>query len=228
MNGNMKESINDFKECLALNRLAFDTARAICRAGIREREVKEAILEAWRKKLGYDPEFSGDIVGGANSSRIEGDATDRVIKGGETLILDLQPNVNGVFADTTRTFFIGEPGAKVREAYNAACTALKETQGFIRAGVKAKEIYRKIQASLAGSGFFCPHHAGHRVGTGKMMEPEFVEGNETPVEKDTFVALEPGVYSRDFGIRIENNYLVTAGGCEELFGYPVDIKYFII
>ena len=43
------------------------------------------------------------------------------------------------------------------------------------------------------------------------------------------VTLEPGVYVPDkFGIRIENNYLITDSGFERLFDYTQDIEDFNI
>ncbi|MBQ9544239.1 MAG: aminopeptidase P family protein [Clostridia bacterium] len=222
------ENINDFKVCLELNALAFDAVKRDLRAGMTEKDVKNIILGAWRKRLGFDPPSSGDIVSGANKDRIEGDATDRVIKKGDTLILDLQPTYNGVFADTTRTFFIGEPTKRAKEVYKALLDAMKGTESRIKAGTKAKDVYFAMQDILADSGLFCPHHAGHRVGEKKLMEPEFLPDREEKITENTFAALEPGFYEDGLGIRIENNYLVKKDSCENLFGYPLDLEYFIL
>jgi Xaa-Pro aminopeptidase len=44
------------------------------------------------------------------------------------------------------------------------------------------------------------------------------------LEGEVFTA-EPGVYSDSLraGMRIENQYLVTAGGVEDLVNYPMDL-----
>ena len=42
-----------------------------------------------------------------------------------------------------------------------------------------------------------------------------------------FYTIESGIY-KDFGIRLENDYLITESGCENLFDYPLDIENFII
>ncbi len=220
--------IMTFREKLALNSAAFDAVRENVREGWTENEVKALIRKVWDEKAGRCVPWSGDIVSGERSGTIDGDATDRVLRRGDALILDLQPGFDSCFADTTRTFFIGEVSEEAKIAYDAVIYALRETEKTVRTGISACEIYERMQYLLRSRGYTCPHHAGHAVGEKKLMEPEFLPDRKETLEAGMTVALEPGIYTAEFGIRVENNYLVTGDGAENLFRYPTDIEKFIL
>ncbi len=213
---------------LVLNRLAFDAVRKDYRRHMSEAEIKKIITDSWAKS-GRDIEFSGDVVAGARSGDIEGDATDYIPQEGDALILDLQPGWDGFWCDTTRTFFVGAPSEKQRFAFDAVSKTLSRLGGMLRPGVRACDIHAAMQDSFAEFGLSCPHHAGHATGTEKVKHPCFVAECTDCLEEGMYVALEPGVYFEgEFGIRLENNYLITKDGSRELFGYTLDINNFII
>lgn len=219
----MKEFLKEFETRLAMNRAAFDAAKNGFSLGMTEQQVKERILAAWDRPA---MEFSGDICA---DSRIEGDATDYCLKQGDALILDLQPGWDDCYCDTTRTLFIGQPSQKQQKAYAAVCKALRKMEQVLATHPRACDVYFAMQEALAEEGYTCPHHAGHAVGKEKFLQPQLVAENETPLEVGMIIALEPGVYfDGEFGIRIENNYLLTEDGIQELFNYPLEIEKFII
>lgn len=217
------------QERLMLNRLAFDAVREGYRPGMSEKDVKNIICSTWAKNSCRDIEFSGDVIGGVRSAGIEGDATDLVLQKGDSLILDLQPGWDHFWCDTTRTFFIGEPNEEQRAAFDAVVNTIAKLECLLRPGSRACDIYAEMQDSFAGFGLSCPHHAGHATGSEKVKHPCFVEECTDCLEEGMYVALEPGVYFEgEFGIRLENNYLITKDGFKELFDYTLDINNFII
>lgn len=218
-----------FREKLELNRIAFEAIRDNARCEMTEEQVQKTIRDAWFQASRTEFPFSGDIVSGVRSADIEGPATDKPLQSGDALIVDLQPGFDGCYADTTRTFFFGEPTEEMKKAYAAALDALEQMQSVLRPGVSANRIYDVMQKTLAQYGYHCPHHAGHAVGEEKFLQPQLVEQCDAKLKKGMLIALEPGVYVPGcFGIRIENNYRITEDGCEELFRYPLDMDYFII
>lgn len=218
-----------FESRLQLNRIAFDTVRRIAAVGVTEETIWREIERAWRAAEPRRFAFSGDIVSGERSGAIEGAATSRALRRGDTLIVDLQPGFDDCYADTARTFFIGRPAEEMRRAYAAVTDALEQMRRMLRPGVPACAVYRRMQRVLASYGLTCPHHAGHAVGEDKILEPRLVAACSTPLREGMRIALEPGVYLPGrFGIRVENNYLITGTGCEELFRYPLEIEHFIL
>ena len=84
-------------------------------------------------------------------------------------------------------------------------------------------------AALEARGFGgrMPHHGGHLVGPAPYLKPAFEDGCDDAVEAGGVCTLEPGVYFEgEWGMRVENDYLVTASGVENLFDYPREIDYF--
>ncbi len=70
-----------------------------------------------------------------------------------------------------------------------------------------------------------PHHLGHGVGLQPHEFPHLnLKWDDVLLEGEVFTA-EPAQYAAELhaGIRIENQYLVTASGVENLVGFPMDL-----
>ena len=61
---------------------------------------------------------------------------------------DLQPQIEDMFCDTTRTFFIGQPDDEMREAYNKVRNTLLMLEHFFKPNVKACEIYSEMDKKV--------------------------------------------------------------------------------
>ena len=74
-----------------------------------------------------------------------------------------------------------------------------------------------------------PHHAGHQFGVEPVMQPQFLPEKRALLKKDMLVTLEPGLYFENrFGIRVEDNYIITETGFVNLFDYTLKIEDFIL
>ena len=217
---------------LEANRAAYEALRAGLRPGLTEKDAYELVRTAVDRVCGEEPhEFIGDFVGGARSGAIEGPATDYAFRPGDAFILDLSVRRGETWSDTSRTFFFGQPTDAQRAAYETvvACQALGER--LVRPGVVCETVKAEVDALLAARGYAgkMPHHVGHLIGPKPYMKPAFEMGDTSVVETGTVCTLEPGLYfAGDFGIRVENDYLVTERGIENLFDYPRDMAYFVI
>lgn len=218
----MKEKI---LKALDFNKAAYDVVKSKFERGMSEKDIKEAILSA----CSAADDFSGDIIAGLRTAEIEGDATDYILKDGDCLILDLQFQCGGVWSDTTRTFFIGTPTDKVKKAYGLCLHSKKMGEGVLKSCVPALKVYSAVREAFSPFEENFPHHAGHLFGIERVMQPQFLPEAEAFLHTNDFVTLEPGIYfENEFGIRIEDNYLVTENGCINLFNYPLNIEHFII
>ena len=218
----MKEKI---LKALTFNTLAYDSVKARFERGMSEMDIKEIILSACADA----DDFSGDIVGGLRTSQIEGDATDYILKDGDCLILDLQFKSEGVWSDTTRTFFIGEPSEGVKKAYDLCILAKKAGENVLKSGVSADAVYNAVRKAFSPFEGNFPHHAGHLFGLERVMQPQFLPERNEQLWVNDFVTLEPGIYFEDrFGIRVEDNYMITENGIQKLFDYPLRLEDNII
>ena len=99
---------------------------------------------------------------------------------------------------------------------------------MLKDGTKCSDIYDFLQREIASEYAFT-HHAGHLIGDEPLIKPQFLPDSAGCLKSGMMVTLEPGIYVPDkFGIRIENNYLITDNGFERLFDYTQDINDFII
>jgi len=217
---------------LEANRAAYDALRAGLRVGMTEKDAYRLVAEAVGAVCGDEPhEFIGDFVGGARSGSIEGPATDYVFRPGDAFILDLSVRRGETWSDTCRTFFFGGPSEKQRAAYETVLATQDFATGLVHAGVVAETVKEKVEAFLVARGYGgrMPHHVGHVVGPKPYLKPAFELGDRTVLAADCVCTLEPGLYFEgDFGIRVENDYLVTETGLVNLFDYPRDIGSFVL
>ena len=227
-----KVSPGEVRRALEANRAAYEALRAGLRVGMTEREAYDLVNGAVDRVCGDEPhEFIGDFVGGARTGLIEGPPTDYVFKPGDLFILDLSVRRGEVWSDTCRTFFFGAPTERQQEAYAAVLACQDVGVAKVRAGVVASSVRPPMMEVLAARGFGgrMPHHGGHLVGPAPYLKPAFEDGCDEPVEAGDICTLEPGVYIEgEWGMRVENDYLVTENGLENLFDYPREIGDFIV
>ena len=227
-----KPDADGVRRALEANRAAYDAILAGLRPGMTEKDAYAIVAAAVDRVCGAEPhEFIGDFVGGPRTGAIEGPPTDYAFKEGDLFILDLSVRRGETWSDTCRTFFFGEPTPRQRDAYAAVLACQDEGARLVRAGVVASSVRPPMVAVLESRGFggLMPHHGGHLVGPAPYMKPAFEDGCGETVEAGDVCTLEPGVYVEgEWGMRVENDYLVTERGLENLFGYPREIGHFII
>ena len=220
------------RRALEANRAAYEALRAGLRAGMTETDAYGIVAEAVDCVCGAEPhEFIGDFVGGARSGSIEGPATDYAFKAGDAFILDMSVRRGETWSDTCRTFFFGGPSPRQREAYETVLAAQGLAEGLVRAGTVAETVKEAVDAFLASRGYGgkMPHHVGHIVGPKPYMKPAFELGDLSRMEAGSVCTLEPGLYFEgDFGVRVENDYVIGAEGLTNIFDYPREMEYFTL
>lgn len=209
------------RKCFEYQKKFHDTLRAELHIGMKENEISEIIDS-------FGAVWQGDIVSGKRSADVEGAATDRVIKEGDTLITDIQFFDGEMWSDITRTYIFGTPQNEVSELYEKTENALKNAEKLLKSGAKCSEIYDFLQREI-NSEYAFKHHAGHLIGDKPLIKPQFLPDSKENLKAGMAVTLEPGVYvPGKFGIRIENNYLIFESCFETLFDYATNIENFTI
>lgn len=220
-----EDEIGEIRLALDLNIVAYDAARAAIAPGRREIDVYNAMYEAIVKKAGTAVEFKGDFACGQRCVKGGGPPTERVIEPGDLYILDLFPAPAYYFSDTCRTFAVGTPTDLQMRGYELVMQAMRNAEAIIRPGVRARDVYQSAKDLLDSGPAFAGsfwHHLGHGIGHRGHEAPRIIPGTDDIFEEGDVITLEPGVYSSAMqgGIRIEDNYVVRAGGLENLFHYP--------
>ena len=100
---------------------------------------------------------------------------------------------------------------------------------LLRPGVDSREIYRAMDEMireyplLADEGL--THHGGHCIGLRAHEMPDVNPNRGGVLEAGNVVCLEPGGYTSAarFGVRLENTYLITETGAENLCPGPLEL-----
>ncbi|MEG2119324.1 MAG: M24 family metallopeptidase, partial [Pseudoflavonifractor sp.] len=183
------------------------------------------------------------IAGGENSVSLHYDRNDQILKAGDVLLLDLGAESDYYSADISRTFPVsGTFTPEQRTYYNAVLHAQKRVVEALRPGLHIDETYAIAKDGLyeycsahnlphtrADMDQLLPHGVVHYLG----LDTHDV-GDRVELQPGMTVAIEPGIYLRDrgLGIRIEDDALITADGCEllsaQILKDPDEIEDFII
>ena len=195
------------------------------RLGADDKEAFSAVLRSLENSLGqYCLQY--DYLCGADSAKTDGITQNYVPAPGDAVLMDLSVGKDGVWCDVCRTFFVGYADRKQREDFAALKGALRAGEKVLRAGARAEDVFGAVNGALGGE---LVHHAGHLFGTGPLMPPRFMRGERAVLEEGSFATLEPGLYRKNFGIRIENDYFI-GGNAENLFEglMPLELEDYIL
>lgn len=170
-----------------------------------------------------------DYIWGKDSLKIDGVTKNYLPKEGDTLVMDISVGKDGVWCDVCRTFFVGEPTKRQTEVFEMVVRSLRQGQASMKVGARARDVYRAVNGVYALHGKKLIHHAGHCIGEKPLLQPQFLEENETALENGKVYTVESGVYE-GFGLRLENDYYLTDGETIDLFEdlLPLDIKEYIL
>lgn len=140
-----------------------------------------------------------------------------------TLLIDWGAFFEGYASDLTRTLHSDHASEAFRRAYQAVLEAQLAAIDAIRPGIEAKQVDAAARNVLAqaGLGEAFKHGLGHGTGLQIHEMPRMSASSEETLASGMIVTVEPGVYfDGDFGIRIEDDVLVTETGREILSHLP--------
>jgi Xaa-Pro dipeptidase len=142
---------------------------------------------------------------------------------GEPVLFEIWVCADGYWADHTKNLVVGELREDYAELEASLMSVYERALGSISPGSSTAELDRSVREGLAEMGYAGQpsHPICHGVGARAHEPPyphqaaggEFAEG--------MVLAVEPGVYwEGGGGLRVEDNFLVTADGVEKLSGFP--------
>ncbi len=213
-----KSEIAMVQRAADITALGFDAILKTLKPGQNEFEVQETIEHAYRTAGARSLAFPSIAGSGVNSTVLHYRANAKTIDDGDLICIDSGAKWAGYSADVTRTFPAnGKFTARQREVYEivlkaqlAAIKAVKPGARNSRIDTAARDVINK-----AGLGDYFIHGIGHHLG---LDTHDATPLGDQPLRVGAVMTIEPGVYipQEELGVRIEDDVLVTRGGCEVL------------
>ena len=201
------------------------TQRAIdeSRAGRRECEVAGDALQTLYYLGGEMPHVTTPFVAsGEHMAPPHRFATDKIIRNGDLVFIDIGAMWNGYFADIGRTTVVGKPSARQKEVYGAVFDGLQAGIDAMRPGNTTEHVADAVKRAARKHGLEASLFSlfiGHGIGIGSNEPPyigETLPGATTAeLRPNMLFALEPLIWVRDaggVGVRIEDMILITDSG----------------
>lgn len=212
------------RHAVAATGAMYARAREIIRPGLNELDLFSELQAAAVRALGEMLTGTGNDYASGEKG---GPPRNRAIAAGELYILDLGPAYRGYFADNCRAVAVdGQPTAVQQSAWRRIADVFPMIEQTVRPGVRCREVFELVSAHLAGyaHGTF-DHHLGHGIGLFPHEAPHLNPSWDDIFEEGDVFTVEPGLYGPQLraGIRLENDYRVTAAGVELLSPFPLEL-----
>jgi Xaa-Pro aminopeptidase len=201
--------------------------------GVTESQVAAA-AENTMRQAGAEEFWRTYVSSGPRTNIAHGLPTQRKLKNGDLVMIDIHPIVNGYSADICRTVCVGKPKAEQQAAYDLYLKAQQATIKKVKAGVGMVELEQTLHGIIKEGG-----HGDHLFGPpihGVGIEFEesplppghaFFHGEKEPppLESNMVIAVgNCGLYTGPWGVRVEDTVLVGSEGPKVLTRYPRQLK----
>ena len=196
---------------------AFSHIIEFIKPGMTELQVKIELEDFMVRHGSQGVAFESIVACGANGASPHGQAGNRIIEEGHSVVMDYGAKAFGYNADMTRTVFIGSPSDEMRAAYETIRRANETVEATIKAGVIGRDMHELAERILVEGGFGgkMGHGLGHGLGVDVHELPYLNATYDKPLEVGNVVTVEPGIYiAGKFGMRLEDFGVVTSEGYE--------------
>ena len=159
---------------------------------------------------------------GKYSALPHGSVTPQVIREGTILLIDGGCTVGGYQSDLSRTFVLGKATDRMKQVFEIEHRAQTAALHAARPGVPCEAVDAAARQVITDAGFgpdytYFTHRVGHGIGMDGHEWPYLVRGNTLPLAPGMTFSDEPGIYiPGEFGIRIEDDMVITDNGAELL------------
>jgi len=231
------------RHACAITAAGFRRAGQVVRPGVNEMVVEaEFAREFIRRGAGFA--YAPIIAAGANACALHYLQNDQPCRAGQLLLLDVGASYANYNADMTRTIPVsGRFTRRQKKIYAAVLRVLRAAAAAATPGklprdwqqeanalmerelvdlglLKMSDVKKQDPDAPALRKYFM-HGIGHPLG----LDVHDLAPATEPIQAGWVLTVEPGIYVREegLGIRLENNFLIQAGGNVDLMaGIPIE------
>jgi Xaa-Pro aminopeptidase len=214
------------RRACAITDRVFERLTEVPFVGRTERDVSWDLGQLFHEEGSEDVAFEFIVGSGPTGSSPHARAGDRKIGAGELVVIDAGCTIGGYASDYTRTFATGPLDGEATEVYETVLAAQQRALDGIRAGISGVEADALARGVIEDSPFAgtMGHGLGHGLGLDVHEAPRLSSESDDTLVPGNVVTVEPGIYLEGrFGVRIEDDVVVTEDGVENLTGFRKDL-----
>ena len=203
------------KACRITDRVLSALPRKI-RMGMSEKDLGWEI-EKLSRSFGADAmAFETIVAFGSSSSRPHHRPTNRTLRRGNLIQIDMGVKVDGYCSDCSRIFFTAKMTTEQKNVFDVLLQIVQETTTMAKTGASNRALDRYARKKLKKFGWdkFFLHSLGHGVGL-EIHEGLNLSARAEPKKllQNEVITTEPGIYFEGkWGMRIEDTILVGKRG----------------
>ena len=167
MKNSYRETFDHMKVAGSLAAETLDEITPYVKPGVSTENLNKICYEFIRDNGGYSAPlyyrgFPKSCCTSVNHVVCHGIPTDKYLKEGDIINIDVTAIVNGWHGDTSRMFFVGDVSVKCKNLVSTTYDAMMEAISIIRSGIHLGDIGETIQTLVEKKGFsvvrdFCGH-----------------------------------------------------------------------
>lgn len=241
-----KHEIELMQKACNITERAFRRVLKFVRPGVKEYEIEAEFVHEFIRNGSRGFAYEPIIASGADSCVLHYISNDKESKRGEVLLLDVGAEYANYNADMTRTIPVsGRFTKRQKDVYNAVLRVMRAACKLLRPGMVYFDYHKEVQEVMEAELLrlklidrtdvkkqtpdkpafmkYFMHGTGHHLGldvhdTGNMYHK---------MKEGMVWTVEPGIYIREegFGIRLENNVVITRTGVNDLMkSIPIEAE----
>ena len=201
MSSNYKESFEHIIIAGTLSANTLDEITSYVVPGVTTSKIDKICYEFIRDNGGYSAPlfyrgFTKSCCTSANHVVCHGIPTDKYLKEGDIINIDVTAIVNGGHGDTSRMFYVGDVSVKSKNLVSATYNSMMKAIAIIKNGVSIGDIGETIQTYVEKKGFsVLRDYCGHSIGKTFHMPPNILhygkKGEGIKLETGMIFTVEP-------------------------------------
>ena len=213
------EELERMKRAIAITRQGHEAIAKAVVPGVSERDVQTQLEYAFYAAGATGLSYPSIVGSGPNGAVLHWDKNSRLLKDGDLVVSDAAAEYGRYASDVTRTYPVsGHFTPEQAKVYRAVYQAQEDIFAAIKPGVSMADLQFAAEQSLRRAGYLADfiHSFGHFVG----LDVHDAGSYDKPLPVGAVITVEPGVYlpSQGFGVRIEDEVLITKTGYQLLTG----------
>jgi len=225
------------KQACSITRDAFIRVLKFTKPGVKEYEIEAEIIHEFIRQGGTGHAYTPIIASGHNANILHYNDNNQQCKEGDVILFDFGAEYANYNADMSRSIPVsGRFTKRQKEVYNAVLHVMKQsvkligegtvwnnyheqvgeimTEQLVNLGLISLEDVKKQSPAYPAYKKYFMHGTSHHLG----IDVHDFAGRYTPFAVGNILTVEPGIYipEEGFGIRLENNILITTNGNVDL------------